>query len=50
MKKIINFSDKQITFIKDCCKDNAISFTEMVKRIIDEFIEKKKETKDQCPK
>lgn len=45
MKKIINFSDQQIVFIDNSCKEKEISFTEMVKRIIDEFIEKNKETK-----
>jgi len=43
MKKIINFSEKQIKFIETLCKEFEISFTEMVKRIVDEFIEKQKE-------
>ncbi len=43
MKKLINFSDKQIEFIENLCKEFEISFTEMLKRIIDEYIEKQKE-------
>jgi hypothetical protein len=45
MKKIINFSEQQIIFIEKSCEDKAISFTEMVKRIIDDFIEKHTDTK-----
>jgi hypothetical protein len=51
MKKIINFSNQQIVYIKKICKDKEISFTEMIKRIIDEFIEKnRKSMEPPCPK
>jgi hypothetical protein len=46
MKKIINFSDQQVNFIVKSCKDKEISFTEMIKRIVDEFMEKHLPEKD----
>lgn len=45
MKKLINYSDQQIAYIKKICAEKEISFTEMIKRILDEFIEKDKEEK-----
>jgi hypothetical protein len=39
--KLISFSDKQILNIQKDAKDKEISFTEMVKRIIDQFYEEK---------
>ena len=42
MKKTIDFSKKQVEFIEKNCKEKEISFTEMVKRIIDDLMEKTK--------
>jgi len=40
MKKTINFSDQQIASIEKICEEKAISFSEMIKRLVDEHLER----------
>jgi hypothetical protein len=44
MKKTIDFSDKQAAYVEKLRKENKISFTEAVKRIMDKVIEEGKKT------
>lgn len=39
MKKLITLTSKQIVFIEKLSKDKQISFSEMLRRILDEYID-----------
>lgn len=45
-KKLITFTDNQLNFIEEICNSKQISFSESLRRILDEYIEKKREEKN----
>lgn len=42
-KKLITFTENQLNFIEDISNSKQISFSESLRRILDEYIEIKKE-------
>lgn len=41
MKKLITLTDKQIEFIEKLSAEKQVSFSEMLRRVLDEYMEKK---------
>ncbi len=41
MKKLITLTDKQIEYIENLSKEKQISFSEMLRRILDEYMDKR---------
>lgn len=48
VKKIIYFPDQQVKSVQADADKHEISFTEMVRRIIDRYYEERMKDKDQC--
>lgn len=41
MKKLITLTERQIEYVKKLSEEKQISFSEMLRRILDEYIEEK---------
>lgn len=46
--KMINISDKQNEFLEKVMKDEEVTFTSLIRGIIDNYIEKKKMEGETC--
>jgi hypothetical protein len=45
-KKLITFTDNQLSFVEEISNSKQISFSESLRRILDEYIEKKKKEEE----